>query len=241
MNETRLILKQPTGWFAAGKEMQEALTILSDGAFKLYAYLCLNADRRTAQFRFRAAELASATGKSVRSITTYLEELRQAEVCSIDRASNQHEFGRIEVRDRFWPYEKPAASPQTPEQDSYVAKVRELFLEKACVQSVFSAADHKLAAQWYRNGVALDLLARAFLLGSARKYVALFNHSTASPVTSLQYFAGALDDVAKLEESLDYWRYLAMRVKKMEAQWRAQANLAAPIQVSTAPELKETK
>ena len=33
--------------------MNEALTILSDGAFKLYVYLCLNADHRTAQFRFR--------------------------------------------------------------------------------------------------------------------------------------------------------------------------------------------
>jgi hypothetical protein len=241
MNEARLILKQPSGWFAAGREMNEALTILSDGAFKLYAYLCLNADRRTAQFRFRAAELASATGKSVRSITTYLEELRQAEVCLIDRASNQHEFGRIEVRDRFWPYEKPTVTAQTPEQDTYVAKVRTLFLEKACVQSVFSAADHKLAAEWYRNGVSLDLLGRAILLGSARKYVALFNHSAASPIVSLQYFAGVLDDVATLEESLDYWRYLAMRVKKMEAQWRAQANLAAATRVSGASEPKETK
>jgi hypothetical protein len=241
MNETRLILKQPNGWFAAGREMNEALAILSDGAFKLYAYLCLNADRRTAQFRFRAAELAHATGKSVRSITTYLEELREAEVCLIDRASNQHEFGRIEVRDRFWPYEKPAVMAQTPEQDTYVAKVRALFLEKACVQSVFSAADHKLAVEWYRNGVSLDLLARAILLGAARKYVALFNHSTALPIVSLQYFAGVLDDVEKLEESLDYWRYLAMRVKKMEAQWRAQANLAAARPVSGSLEEKETK
>jgi len=71
--------------------------------------------------------------------------------------------------------------------------------------------------------------------------VALFNHSTALPIVSLQYFAGVLDDVEKLEESLDYWRYLAMRVKKMEAQWRAQANLAAARPVSGSLEEKETK
>lgn len=53
MNESRLILKQSNGWFAAGREMNEALTILSDGATKLYSYLCLNAGRPTAQFRFR--------------------------------------------------------------------------------------------------------------------------------------------------------------------------------------------
>ena len=38
----RLILKQPTGWFAAGREFAQALTLLSDGAFKLYVYICLN-------------------------------------------------------------------------------------------------------------------------------------------------------------------------------------------------------
>jgi hypothetical protein len=130
---------------------------------------------------------------------------------------------------------------QTPEQDTYLAKLRTLFLEKACVQSAFSAAGHKLAVEWYRNGVSLDLLARAMLLGAARKYVALFNHSAASPITPLAYFSGVLDDVAKLKESLDYWRYLAMRVKKMEAQWRAQANLAAATPVSSGSELKEMK
>ena len=33
-----------------------------------------------------------------------------------------------------------------PEQALYVARVRGLFLERACVSSVFSAADEKLAA-----------------------------------------------------------------------------------------------
>ena len=41
----RLALKHPTGWFAVGREMEQALATLSDGAFKLYAYLCLHAKR----------------------------------------------------------------------------------------------------------------------------------------------------------------------------------------------------
>ena len=45
MNAPRLILKQPTGWFAAGREVAHAMTLLSDGAFKLYLHLCLQADR----------------------------------------------------------------------------------------------------------------------------------------------------------------------------------------------------
>jgi hypothetical protein len=38
----RLRLKRPTGWFAAGQEVATALPLLSDAAFKLYVFLCLN-------------------------------------------------------------------------------------------------------------------------------------------------------------------------------------------------------
>jgi hypothetical protein len=42
MSTARLILKQPTRWFAAGREVAQALVLLSDGAFKLYIHLCLD-------------------------------------------------------------------------------------------------------------------------------------------------------------------------------------------------------
>jgi hypothetical protein len=227
MTESRLALKHPSGFFAAGSEMRDALALLSDGAFKLYAYVCLHADRRTAQLRFRMAELAQAITHSTRSLTTYLEELRQTEVALVYRAANQHEIGRIEIRDRFWPYEKqPSESPDDPEQAVYIAAVRSLFLAPGCVTGVFSAADEKLAGEWYRTGVPIDQVERAVLLGCTRKYVALFNHDGGSPITTLQYFAGPLEEVVQTETSLDYWRYLAARVKKMEAQWRAHANFA---------------
>ena len=72
----------------------------------------------------------------------------------------------------------------------------------------------------------LDVVQRAILMGCARKYVALFNNTGGSRITSLQYFAGIVQEVATLEMSLDYWRYLAARMRKMESQWRAQANFA---------------
>lgn len=97
MNESRLLLKHPTGFFAAGAELSKALERLSDGAFKIFVYVCLHADRRSAQLRFRMAELAQATGHSTRSLTSYLEEIRKSEVALVYRAANQHELGRIEV------------------------------------------------------------------------------------------------------------------------------------------------
>ncbi len=230
MNETRLTLKHPSGFFAAGSEMRDAMGLLSDGGFKLYVYVCLYADRRTAQLRFRMAELAQAIGHSTRSLTTYLEELRRTEVSLVYRAANQHEVGRIEICDRFWPYEKQAAaSSADPEQTLYVSRVRGLFLEKACVASSFSAADEKLATEWYRSGIALDQVQRAVLMGCARKYVTLFNHSGGTPITSLHYFSGIVGEVSAMELNLNYWRYLAARVQKMETQWRAQAKFASAV------------
>jgi hypothetical protein len=40
-------LKDPSGWFAAGPRMLQALHLLSDGAFKLFAYISLTASRST--------------------------------------------------------------------------------------------------------------------------------------------------------------------------------------------------
>ena len=154
------------------------------------------------------------------------------------RASNQHELGRIEIRDRFWPYQKESGdSTVDPEQAQYVARVRDWFLEQACVTSAFGAADEKLAGGWYRAGISIDVVGRAFLLGCARKYVALFNHEGGSPITSLHYFAGIVEETAAMDLNLNYWRYLAARVKKMDAQWRAQANFAR----AAAAKTEETK
>ena len=68
MSATRLILKQPTGWFAAGREVTQALSLLSDGAFKLYMHLCLQADRYTGQVAIESAELRRLLRKDATSI-----------------------------------------------------------------------------------------------------------------------------------------------------------------------------
>lgn len=198
--------------------------------------MCLPADRRTALLRFRMAELAQATGHSTRSLPNYLEEIRNHPVAIVYRAANQHPIGRIEICDRFWPYHKSvSASAQDPERTSFIARVRGLFREPACVQSTFSAA--VLAADWGRAGATLDQVERAILLGCARKYVALFHPGGGALITSLPYFAGIVAEVAGRERNLNYGRYLAARVRKMENQWRAHANIAS----AKPPSATETK
>jgi hypothetical protein len=56
----KLRLKRPTGWFAAGREVADALALLSDTAFKLYVWLCLRADRSRGVLDATYEEMASA-------------------------------------------------------------------------------------------------------------------------------------------------------------------------------------
>ena len=82
------------------------------------------------------------------------------------------------------------------------------------------------------------MVERAFLIGSARKYVALDAHPEVGLIVALEYFRGALQEVQAMELNLNYWRYLAMRVGRMERQWRAHAD-SAPATPAKTPE--ETK
>ena len=104
MSAPRLILKQPTGWFAAGREFAQALTLLSDGAFKLYVYACLRADRRTGCLRATVDELARATTRAPTAIAVNMKELEERAVCCVVR--DESSMFMLEISDRFWPYQR---------------------------------------------------------------------------------------------------------------------------------------
>jgi hypothetical protein len=99
-------LKEASGWFAAGNSFRRALTALSDGAFKLFAYVCLQADRRTGRLLMTQTDLAHALGKSRRIIGAYIAELQAQGVCCVRTGRNQFARTVFEVCDAYWPYER---------------------------------------------------------------------------------------------------------------------------------------
>lgn len=226
MSAPRLQLKQSTGWFAAGREFAQALTLLSDSAFKLYVHLCLNANRHTGRLSATADELARAMIRAPATISTNLDELEACAVCHVIGRGGSHLM--LEIRDRFWPYQKHQTSgcALQPEVD-FAQKVRDLFLAPACVQASFSAADEKIATGLHRQGVSLEQISRAILLGCARKYVSMLNAGNRSPITSLQYFADVVDEVRESAIPESYWEPLRAKVTRMEKQW-LQAHTAKP-------------
>lgn len=239
MNPSPVRLKPTQGFFAAGSEMLEALQRLSDGAFKLFVYLCLNASRRTARLSLHSRNLARELSKSRRSILSYLQELQACGVCRVQPAANQHEFGEIEICDPFWPYEKLASSPADLEEQRYVQQVKQWFLAYPVVRSSFTAADRQLATELYHQEIPLQQVQRAFLLGCARKYVAVLNGTGGAPITRLKYFQPLLQEVANLQVSPQYWTYLRHRLTRLCHEHKHQHGFAgANFAPANAPEEK---
>jgi hypothetical protein len=220
MSAARLILKQPTGWFAAGREFSQALTLLSHSAFKLYVYTCLRAHRHTGRLGATLNELARALGKTSEAIAMDMSELEGRAVCCVTRDENSNPV--LEICDRFWPYQRqPTPGRILGPEAEFVQKVRGLFLAPPCVQASFAAADEKIAADLYRRGISLGQVRRAILLGCARKYIAMINAGVrAAPITSLQYFTAIIEEVIETAIPESYWEPLHRKVARMEQQWQ---------------------
>jgi hypothetical protein len=215
-------LKHSGGWFAAGREVSRALGLLSDGAFRLFIYFCLNADRRTGQMRITHGGLAKTLGRSRRSIIIYMEELQRQRVCRVQAAANQHAPGQIEICDAFWPYEKARKEQSAPNRESYVTQIRALMGTRGCVAISFAPADENLANDLFQRGVPIQQVERGFLLGCARKYSTLLNNKSNELIVSFSYFQNVIEEAGELQTSTDYWRYLQLRIDKMERQWLEQ-------------------
>lgn len=205
-------LKQPSGWFAAGREVDGALGLLSDGAFRVFMWLCLHADRSRGSVRATTPGLSRTLGRSKEQITAALDELFQKGVCIL------YIGGVIGIAERFWPYRRDGDSAPITDPAAYVGEVKRLFLERRCVQSVFTAADEQLAAELYRRGVSMTDLERAILLGCLRKYAALINNGGGTLITSLHYFRALLNEAGQ-NTSADYWKYVARKIQMFEQRW----------------------
>jgi hypothetical protein len=212
MSTARLILKQPTGWFAAGREVAQALTLLSDGAFKLYVHLCLEADRHTGRAEIQPAEWARLLRKDPAAIEADWGELQSQGIC--ERHQDQ-----AEISDRFWPYQKPVAVATDPPEAEFLRLARAAFLSPACVRSAFTAADEKLARKLGQSGVTVEQLRRAIWLGCARKYIALLNGPSRLPITSLAYFASLIEEVNQPQIPVSYWDHVRRKMEALEKRW----------------------
>ena len=232
MKRTVRLKRGSGGWFAGGKGFERALRELTDTTFKVFVYVCLRAERASGCLEFERTALARGLGKSRSKLGRCLRELTHKGVCELEAAPNQHRGSRLRVRPEHWPYEGREILPGKPEQRlpddgetgldvaGYVARARRMFCEPSCVQSPFGPADERLAADWHRAGVALEVVRRAILLGSVRKSMTLIDRPDGEPVQRLRYFEGLLEEVRSDSFPASYWQHLEFNLGQCERYWR---------------------
>ena len=212
MSRQKLILKRATGWFAAGAEVSRALELLSDGSFKVFAFLCLNADRYTGKMRVRAIALAERLRKDEATLRSELGELIDQGVCVVREEE-------VEISDGFWPYIKSTDRGPVVSQVDFLRQVRSALLEPACVDSVFTPADEKLAIDLQQRGISIESIKRAIWLGCARRYAVMLDGKSQTSVTSLAYFANLIDEVAQPQIPASYWEHVRRKKEQLEERW----------------------
>jgi hypothetical protein len=127
MSTSSLVLKSPKGWFAAGAEVQKAMTLLSDGAFKLFVYLCLHARRDSGLLETSQTDLARAVKKASGTIRSHLREMEAAGICRTQFSHHPFARGSIQIAEPFWPYERTGReAPPQDGSDAFVSEIRNL-------------------------------------------------------------------------------------------------------------------
>jgi hypothetical protein len=220
--ESSIRIKEPAGWFVAGKGFRRALALLSDGAFKLFAHLSLHADRRTGRLAATHKELAAALNKSKRIIGTYAAELESKEVCRIFPGKNQFAATVFEICDLYWPYHRVSSRPESTEAD-YVETVRECFEGLGCTSGKLGAAGIETARQFYRRSIPLAIIGDAMLLGACRKFELLLNGGPSEPIRSLSYFEPIIAEVQANPLPDGYSGYLRGKLRRLAKSWKESA------------------
>lgn len=220
MSSSPLTLKNPRGWFAAGVEIEKALTILSDGAFKLFVYLCMNARRDTGVLEISQTELARNLKKGQQTLRRYFDEMRAAGICQSRFSHSPLGRGMIEISESYWPYSAKADEAAPDAASTYVVEIKKMLLARACVQTSLSTADEILAREWFEHGITLERIERAILMGCSRKYVSWRNNQTRTPIGSLRYFEPILSELKDQKIDPEYWGYVRHRMDRMEKLWK---------------------
>jgi hypothetical protein len=234
---TPLKLKNPKGWFAAGEEVRKAATLLTDGAFKIFVYICLQAHRNTGTLETSQTELARNLHKSQGSVRNHLRELQDTGVCRVQMTQSRHAKGIIEITPEYWPYDQESDEPPREEETAYVAAVKKLFSARACVRPSFSVADERLARGWFERGIPLEQIEQTILVACSRKYIAWRNGQCKTPINSLRYFESTLEEIRGQKIDPEYLSFIRFRMQRVEKLWlQSKVSSTTPV-----PESEATK
>jgi hypothetical protein len=210
-------LKTRSPWIAAGIEFRRALNILSDGAFKLFVHLSLQADRQTGYYETTQTELTNALRKSRRAVGKYSAELEEKGICSIIRGKNQHSQNIFQISKDYWPYVRLTQSTTDPDEDAkYVSAICDCFTGLGCTLGTFDTDDIKTARAFRQQGFCIEMIHDALLLAACRKYESWLNGNYSTPIASLRYIKPVIDEIRSQPFAQNYREYLKEKLRKFQ-------------------------
>ncbi len=193
------------------------MSVLSDHSFKLFVFVCLNADRETATYTASVTRLTAVLGKFRTEIDRYIAELQNKKVCLINRIPYSPITFRI--MDAYWPYECGGSSVIQTDDGPYVDAVRNLFLGLGCTSGRFGPSEVGQARNLEKRGISLQELEDAMIVGACRKYVSWLSNGPSDPIASLHYFESLIEEIRERPFPPGYRDHLRMEVKKLKDQW----------------------
>lgn len=211
----KLKLKKATGWFPAGDGFFKAMTVLADGPFKVFVYLCLKADRQTATCQSSYQRLAAGVGKSRHTVEAYVAELKAKGLCTVVTSRIPYVGSTIRITDQYWPFITTGNDSGPDSSESYVASVRRLFMTLGCTSGRFGTTEERLAEDFERKGIPLGVIEDAMMVGVCRKYVSWLNNGPSAPIASLHYFDAIIEEVLERPFPTGYREYMQMQVEKL--------------------------
>ncbi len=215
----KLRLKKSNGWFPAGDNFLRAMPQLSDGAFKLFVFLCLNADRQTAMYMVGHRSLASAIGKSRPATERYIAELKTKGFCSVSPSRIPYVGTSFRINEKYWPYQSSDQNAAEEDSSDYVNHARHLFLGLGCTSGRFGPPEATQARNLEKRGVSLQELEDAMIVGACRKYVSWLSNGPSDSIASLNYFESLIEEIRERPFPPGYRDYMQMEVKKLSEQW----------------------
>jgi hypothetical protein len=211
----KLKLKKATGWFPAGDGFLKAMTVLADGPFKVFVYLCLNTDRQTACCQSSYQRLAAGVGKSRHSVEAYVAELKAKGLCTIVTSRIPYVGSTIRIADEYWPFMTAGEDAGSNCGESYVDSVRKMFMALGCTSGRFGPTEERLAEDFERKGIPLGVIEDAMMVGACRKYVSWLNSGPSAPIASLHYFEAIIEEVLERPFPAGYREYMHLQVEKL--------------------------
>ena len=97
---------------------------------------------------------------------------------------------------------------------SYVASVVTLYLEMPDTPMRVSASDQRLARHFYQDGVPLETVETALLLGSLRRLIHPADAPCLSPIRSLAYFRPVIEELQEQPAPENYRDYLRLKLRQ---------------------------